>query len=149
MKLEEAKDRMLNRNNNNTVWLELGTQQLLASVFIDSRTVVVLCLLFLFLRKIILFVNSKALIDNSVWLYIVAGGSIFFWWENTYYLRCDDQRHNVWQGKRSSTLYQVKILIYLYNSLIIFLQLLKLKLSDFFSPSLNFKVHAQGRGLGI
>lgn len=66
MKLEEAKDRMLNRNNNNTVWLELGTQQLLASVFIDSRTVVVLCLLFLFLRKIILFVNSKALIDNSV-----------------------------------------------------------------------------------
>lgn len=78
MKLEEAKDRMLNRNNNNTVWLELGTQQLLASVFIDSRTVVVLCLLFLFLRKIILFVNSKALIDNSVWLYIVAGGSIFF-----------------------------------------------------------------------
>lgn len=51
MKLEEAKDRMLNRNNNNTVWLELGTQQLLASVFIDSRTVVVLCLLFLFLRE--------------------------------------------------------------------------------------------------
>lgn len=37
MKLEEAKDRMLNRNNIILYGVELGTQQLPASVFIDSR----------------------------------------------------------------------------------------------------------------